>query len=171
MLNYNGMQNVETERKFLVNREKWLQLAKPAGINYIQGYLSIDADKVVRVRVAGDHGFLTVKGNSETISRPEFEYAIPAAEAREMLRLFTSTSVEKVRTRIPAGRLTWEVDEFLGENEGLVIAEIELETAEDQFERPGWIGGEVTGDERYYNAYLSKNPYRNWKKQKPPEGQ
>jgi adenylate cyclase len=156
------MKNVETERKFLVDKEKWSQLEKPAGISYIQGYLSIDEHKVVRVRVAGEKGFLTIKGRSETISRPEFEYPIPAAEAREMLRLFTSVQVEKIRTRIAAGDHVWEVDEFLGENEGLVVAEIELETADDLFEKPSWVGAEVTDDKRYYNAYLSLHPYKNW---------
>jgi CYTH domain-containing protein len=165
------MKNLETERKFLVDREKWSQLSKPAGVLYRQGYLSIDADKVVRVRVAGDRGYLTVKGKSETISRPEFEYAIPAGDALEMLDLFVPSGIIKTRTRIPAGKHTWEVDEFQGDNEGLVVAEIELEDADEIFEKPGWVGEEVTGDERYYNARLSIHPYRTWKKQKPPESQ
>ena len=157
------MNNIETERKFLVDKEKWSMLTKPAGTDYVQGYLSIDTDKVVRVRVADDVGFLTIKGKSETCSRPEFEYAIPVSDARDMLRLFTTVQVEKVRTRIPAVGHIWEIDEFSGANEGLIVAEIELESPEDEFEKPDWIGEEVTMDKRYYNAYLSMNPYRTWK--------
>ncbi|MEI6682838.1 MAG: CYTH domain-containing protein [Bacteroidota bacterium] len=157
------MNNVEIERKFLVNREKWSRLDKPPGIPYIQGYLSIDQDKVVRVRVAGDKGFLTIKGKSDTFARPEFEYSIPVSEAREMLSLFTTGQVEKLRTRVPAGNgLVWEVDEFQGANDGLIVAEIELENLDDPFEIPGWVGEEVTMDKRYYNAFLSLHPYNSW---------
>jgi adenylate cyclase len=158
------MQNIETERKFLVDREKWSRLEKPAGIDYVQGYLFIDAEKIVRVRVAGNKGFLTIKGKSKTYSHPEFEYEIPASEASEMLRLFTISQVKKVRTRIPAGTLVWEIDEFHGANEGLIVAEIEIENPGDFFEKPDWVGEEVTEDKRYYNAYLSENPYESWKK-------
>ena len=156
------MKNLEIERKFLVDKQKWSNLAKPAGTSYIQGYLSIDEEKIVRVRVAGEHGFLTIKGKSETFSHPEYEYAIPVDDAREMLRLFTSNLVEKIRTCIPAGQHVWEVDEFKNENEGLIVAEIELENPEDVFEIPEWLGEEVTYDKRYYNAYLSVNPYVKW---------
>jgi len=155
------MKNLEIERKYLVDHEEWLLTAKPPGISYIQGYLSIDDDKIIRVRVAGDKGFLTIKGKSETFSHPEFEYPIPADEARDLLRLFTTTLVEKVRFRIPAGKLVWEVDEFHGANEGLILAEIELNSEDDLFEKPAWVGDEVTADECYYNAYLSLNPYKN----------
>ncbi len=157
------MNHVEIERKFLVNKDLWALLDKPAGIPFIQGYLSIDQDKVVRVRVAGEKGFLTIKGKSDTFSRSEYEYGIPVTEAREMLRLFTTEQVEKVRTRIPAGNgLVWEVDEFLGVNSGLIVAEIELENQGDSFEIPGWVGEEVTMDKRYYNAFLSLHPYNSW---------
>lgn len=158
------MKNFEIERKYLVDHEKWLLTAKPAGISYLQGYLSIDEDKIIRVRVAGDKGFLTIKGKPATISHPEFEYPIPAEEARDILRLFTNRLVEKVRIRIQAGELVWEVDEFHGANEGLIMAEIELDSEDGLFEKPAWVGEEVTADERYYNAYLSQNPYKNWKK-------
>ncbi len=158
------MKNFEIERKYLVDHEMWLLTAKPPGISYIQGYLSIDEDKIVRVRVAGDKGFLTIKGKSETFSHPEFEYLIPTDEARDILLLFTTTMVEKVRFRIPAGKLVWEVDEFHGANEGLIMAEIELDREDDLFEKPAWVGEEVTADECYYNAYLSLNPFKNWKK-------
>ncbi|MCX6304253.1 MAG: CYTH domain-containing protein [Bacteroidetes bacterium] len=156
------MNNVETERKFLVDKEKWALLNKPAGTAYIQGYLSIDEEKVVRVRVAGDKGFLTIKGKSDTLSHPEYEYAIPVEDAGNLLRLFTSSRIEKTRTRIPAGNYVWEVDEFHGENEGLLMAEIELEKPEDIFEKPDWLGTEVTGDKRYYNSYLSLKPFGAW---------
>jgi adenylate cyclase len=156
------MKNLEIERKFLVDKEKWSLLAKPEGISYIQGYLSIDDDKVVRVRVAGDKGFLTIKGKSETVSHPEYEYPIPADDARVLIQLYTTTRIEKVRTQIPEGNHVWEVDEFHGDNEGLLMAEIELESVDDIFDRPDWVGKEVTGDKRYYNAWLSLNPFLTW---------
>jgi adenylate cyclase len=158
------MKNMEIERKFLVHKDNWLRLSKPAGILYIQGYLGIDDDKIIRVRVAGEQGFLTIKGRSETISHPEYEYSIPADDARELMRQYTKNQVEKVRTRIPAGNHVWEVDEFHGDNEGLLMAEIELESPDDVFEKPAWLGEEVTGDKRYYNACLSIHPYGRWKK-------
>ena len=156
------MKNIETECKFLVDQKKWSELVKPAGTSYIQGYLSIDDDKVVRVRVAGDKGYITIKGKSETFSHPEFEYAIPTEDAEELVRLYATSRVEKVRTLIPAGDHVWEVDEFQGENEGLLMAEIELESTGDIFEKPDWLGEEVTGDKRYYNAWLSLHPFQNW---------
>jgi len=157
------MKNTETERKFLVDRKKWLTMRKSSGIPYIQGYLSIDEDKVVRVRVAGEKGFLTIKGKSETFSRPEYEYVIPADEARELILLYAISRIEKVRTRIQMGKHVWEVDEFHGDNEGLLMAEIELEGPEELFDKPVWLGAEVTDDKRYFNAYLSVHPYKTWK--------
>jgi CYTH domain-containing protein len=157
------MKNLETERKFLVDKTKWLLQQKPEGTVYAQGYLVTDEKKAVRVRVAGNEGYLTIKGRSETISRPEYEYAIPGSEALDLLRLFAGPVVEKTRTRIPAGKHVWEVDEFHGSNEGLLLAEIELEDPEETFEKPGWLGEEVTGDPRYYNTFLSENPYGTWK--------
>jgi CYTH domain-containing protein len=156
------MKNTETERKFLVDRKKWLTMRKSSCIPYIQGYLSIDEDKVVRVRVAGEKGFLTIKGKSETFSRPEFEYVIPADEARELILLYAISRIEKVRTRIQMGKHVWEVDEFHGDNEGLLMAEIELEGPEELFDKPVWLGAEVTDDKRYFNAYLSVHPYKTW---------
>jgi CYTH domain-containing protein len=164
---FTGMHKLEIERKFLVDREKWNSLEKPAGMAYIQGYLSIDEDKVVRVRVAGNKGFLTIKGKSETFSHPEYEYGIPEEDARNLIREYAIATVEKVRTRIPAGKHTWEVDEFEGGNKGLLMAEIELENAEDDFEKPAWIGKEVTGDRRYYNASLSLHPFTIWHEKAP----
>jgi adenylate cyclase len=157
------MKKFEIERKFLVDKKKWSLLPKPDGIRYIQGYLSIDDDKVVRARVAGDKGYLTIKGKSETFSHPEYEYEIPVEDAIALIENYTATRIEKVRTRIPAGNHMWEVDEFLGDNQGLLMAEIELETPDEHFEKPAWLGMEVTADQRYYNAYLSLNPFLTWK--------
>ena len=157
---------MEIERKFLVQKDKWLSVSKPPGILYIQGYLSIDEAKVIRVRVAGEQGFLTIKGKSETFSHPEYEYSIPVDDARELINRFTTTQVEKVRIRIPAGKHVWEVDEFRGENKGLLMAEIELEHPDEVFEKPEWVGEEVTGDKRYYNSYLARYPYKGW--ENPP---
>ena len=162
--NIHGMKNMEIERKFLVHKDRWLTVSPPGGIRYVQGYLSIDEDKVIRVRVAGEQGFLTIKGKSETFSHPEYEYTIPVDDARELIRLFINNQVEKVRFHIQCGNHVWEVDEFLRENEGLLMAEIELDNPEEYFEKPVWLGEEVTDDMRYNNAYLSIHPYSHWKK-------
>jgi len=152
---------IEIERKFLVEGNQWKSLA--IGIYYRQGYLVRDPDTTVRVRIAGSSGFLTIKGRVDHLARPEFEYDIPIDEAREMLDLWCGQQViEKNRYRILYGHCIWEVDEFLGENAGLVIAEIELSSVEQGFDRPEWVGDEVSGDIRYYNSYLVKHPYRTW---------
>lgn len=156
------MNNFEIERKFLVNKNQWLSLHKPLGLLYIQGYLSIDMEKVVRVRVASNKGFLTIKGNSNTCSHPEYEYEIPVADALVLLEKYTKRKVVKHRYRIPHGNHIWEVDVFEEENAGLIIAEIELNDAEEIFELPEWVGEEVTTDQRYYNANLSVLPYTKW---------
>ena len=114
------------------------------------------------MRGAGDKGFLTIKGASATISHPEFEYSIPVEDAARLIILFSKTQVKKIRRKIPLGGHIWEVDEFLGENEGLLLAEIEINHPDEDFEKPGWLGTEVTGDARYYNAYLSVNPWLRW---------
>ncbi len=158
------MKNLEIERKFLIHKAAWDSLEKPVGVRYCQGYLGIDAEKIIRVRVAGDKGFLTIKGKSASFSHPEFEYAIPYDEALELIRKFTGRQVEKSRYRIPCGSHIFEVDEFYGMNEGLMIAEIELSSPEETFDKPDWLSTEVTGDERYYNAYLSLYPYTEWQK-------
>ena len=157
------MKNTETERKFLVRKEIWTTAKRPPAVYYRQGYLCIDPDKVIRARVAGSKGFLTIKGKSETLSHPEFEYEIPASEAEELIRLFTNNSIVKTRTKIPVGKHIWEVDEFMGDNDGLIIAEIELESQDEGFEKPDWVGEEVTSDRRYYNSSLSLFPFRSWK--------
>jgi len=152
---------LETERKFLMKDESWRGLAK--GKNYRQGYLNQSQTATVRVRTIGDAGFLTIKGPSENGSRLEFEYTIPVADALEMLeKLSASPIVEKLRHAIPYDGFIWEVDEFLGENKGLIFAEIELNHPEQQFSLPPWIGREVTDDPRFYNSNLARTPYSQW---------
>jgi len=156
---------LEIERKFLVDHNRWAELPKPAGKSYRQGYLNDEPEKTVRVRIAGDKGFITIKGPVVKTVRHEFEYEIPPAEAREILELFSSVQVEKVRYRILFNQKTWEVDVFGGENEGLILAEIELSQADELFAIPSWIDREVTDDPRYYNSQLASNPYKNWDKE------
>lgn len=154
----------EIERKFLVKNTRYKTLAE--GIHYHQGYIPTGNGATVRIRIAGKHGFLTLKTRTVGISREEFEYEIPIDDAKEMLQLLCAApTIEKYRYCIGAGNgLKWEVDEFRGENEGLVIAEIELPAEDTPFEKPDWIGEEVTGDHRYYNSSLCKCPYSQWKK-------
>lgn len=158
------VKNLEIERKFLVNKGVWNALEKPMGVRYLQGYLCIDSEKTIRVRLAGDCGFLTIKGRSDTFSHPEFEYSVPRDEAAELILKFTPHPVEKLRYRIPAGEHVFEVDEFHGKNGGLIIAEIELNSPDESFEKPSWLAEEVTAEERYYNANLSLHPYEEWSK-------
>ena len=151
----------EIERKFLVRSDAWRIGA--TGAPYRQGYLSLDKDRTVRLRVAGDAGFLTVKGRSAGAARAEYEYPIPREHADEMLdRLCLRPLIEKTRYRIPHGGLTWEVDEFAGENAGLVVAEVELDAEDQAIALPPWVGREVTGDPRYANASLVTRPFSSW---------
>jgi adenylate cyclase len=151
----------EIERKFLVKGDQWRALA--SATLFRQGYLSIDKERTVRIRVAGERGYLTIKGRSSGISRAEFEYEIPLADAEQMLdTLCIKPLIEKRRHRIVYGRHVWEVDEFLGDNQGLIVAEIELGHETENFERPEWIGVEVSNDARYFNSNLSRHPYSTW---------
>ena len=152
---------LEIERKFLVDTRKWNPTAE--GTRLVQAYLSIDPNPTVRIRIAGEKAFVTIKGRSETISRPEFEYEIPLKEAQEMMLLAISNPVEKIRYEIMHENFRWEVDVFSGKNEGLVIAELELESENQTFPRPDWLLTEVSGDRRYYNSYLSEHPFQEWK--------
>lgn len=155
----------EIEKKFLLAGDDWRELG--TGTPYCQGYLSSEQGKTVRIRIIDNRGILTIKGPSDGAARLEFEYDIPVTEAREMLEnLCQGPLIEKDRYKIEYGGFTWEVDEFKGENEGLMFAEIELEEEDQEFEKPPWIGREVTGDGRYYNANLVKNPYSRWKGEK-----
>lgn len=152
----------EIERKYLVTSKEWKELAK--GTSYRQGYLSTVKERTVRVRTINDKGFLTIKGITVGASRAEFEYEIPAAEANAMLNdLCEKPLIEKNRYKIDYAGLTWEVDEFFGDNDGLVVAEVELTSEDQKIELPGWVGEEVTSDPRYFNSNLTKNPFKNWK--------
>jgi CYTH domain-containing protein len=153
----------EIERKFLVVGEGWRGVAP--GVPYRQGYLGAGSDArcTVRVRIAGEEAFLTVKGPTARGARDEYEYPIPVADAGEMLaRLAAGGCVEKTRYRVPFGGHTWEVDEFAGENAPLVLAEVELDRIDAEVVLPPWVGPEVTGDPRYANAALARAPYARW---------
>ena len=156
---------IEIERKFLVTSAVYKTLAF-AKNEIAQGYLNSNPERTVRVRIKGEKGFLTIKGkgNSSGMSRFEWEKEIPVDEAKTLLDLCESGVISKMRFEVKIGQHIFEVDEFFGENRGLVIAEIELISETESFEKPSWIGKEVTNDERFYNAYLSQNPYTKWGK-------
>ncbi len=153
---------LEIERKFLVAGDFRPFAMKSTRIT--QGYLSSVPERTVRVRIMGEKGFITVKGigSGSGASRFEWEKEIPLAEAQELLKICEPGVVDKTRHLVPAGEHTFEVDEFHGDNEGLVVAEIELSAEDEAFARPEWLGEEVTGDLRYYNSMLMRNPFRNW---------
>ena len=153
---------LEIERKFLVDAEKWQQAVKPAGTHYRQGYLLNEHKRAIRIRVTDKQAFITIKGATTGISRKEFEYEIPVADGIELLDSFDVSEIEKIRYCLYFGNKLWEVDEFLGDNAGLLIAEIELHDENEIFTLPDWIVMEVSGDARYYNSNLSKNAYKNW---------
>ena len=154
---------IEIERKFLMNPEKWEQVEKPVGEFYRQGYLLTDPTKTIRVRQTSEQGFLTIKGISVGATRKEYEYEIPLEEAKELLDQFSVAELSKIRYKISIGNHVWEVDEFSGKNAGLIVAEIELTSEDEDFEIPDWIGREVTGAEKYYNSNLVTEPYEDWK--------
>ena len=157
---------IEIERKFLVSSDAWRPTQ--SGILYRQGYLCTDPQRTVRVRIGGGTAVLAIKGHGDGLARPEFEFPIPAADAEMLLeQCCLQPIVEKYRFRIPFAGLIWEVDEFLGVNCGLIIAEVELEQADQPVALPPWAGAEVTGDPRYYNAYLARHPYVGWPGQTP----
>ena len=152
----------EIERKFLVQGTQW---RNGTGTKIKQGYLNRDKARTVRVRVRADHAFLTVKGLTQGASRAEFEYEVPLADAEELLKLSDGPIIEKTRYVVVHEGSKWEVDEFEGDNSGLVVAEIELQSQDEQFSRPQWVGREVTDDNRYYNSSLASRPYRDWRQQ------
>jgi len=153
----------EIERKFLVDGDFKSEAFKETRIT--QGYLSSVPERTVRVRVKGEKGFITIKGiGDETgASRYEWEKEIPVDEVKELLKICEPGVIDKTRYLVKHGDHIYEVDEFYGDNEGLVIAEVELQSADESFEKPGWLGKEVTGDVRYYNSMLMKAPYKEWK--------
>jgi CYTH domain-containing protein len=153
---------IEIERKFLVIGDEWRSLTN--GILYRQGYIYTENKTTVRVRVAGNQGFITLKGMRKGNKRSEFEYPIPLLDAEEMLEtLCDRPLIEKKRHKLILENLIWEIDEFLGENEGLILAEVELTDENQSIELLSWIGKEVTQDGRYYNGSLVKYPYKEWK--------
>ncbi|MGR5143735.1 CYTH domain-containing protein [Photobacterium sp. DNB23_23_1] len=154
---------IEIERKFLVNANDFIQQAKTQ-LRITQGYLCSVPERTVRVRVKGNKGFLTVKGiGSESgASRFEWEKEIPIDEAQSLLKLCEPGVIDKTRYLVTYGKHTYEVDEFYGENQGLIVAEVELSSEDESFERPPWLAQEVTGQKRYYNSMLMKQPYTSW---------
>ena len=150
----------EIERKFLVT-DGWRQQVHHSVVCR-QGYLSTAPERTVRVRIMGDNAFLTIKGQTRGYSRHEFEYPIPVADAQELLQMAVHPLVEKIRHYVQYAGMLWEIDEFSGDNAGLVVAEIELEEEAQSFHSPPWLGQEVTEDKRYYNASLSRSPYSLW---------
>jgi adenylate cyclase len=153
----------EIERKFLTTSEAFKKEAF-AQNRIAQGYLSSVPERTVRVRIKGDKGFLTIKGasNETGLSRFEWEKEIPVEEAAALLKLCEKGVIDKTRFEVKIGNHIFEVDEFHGKNDGLIIAEVELKSETEAFEKPAWLGKEVTNDSRYYNSYLSKNPFINW---------
>jgi adenylate cyclase len=154
---------IEIERKFLVQSEEFKSISF-AKNEISQGYLNSDSERTVRVRIKGNQGYLTIKGkgNETGMSRLEWEMEIPVDEAKMLLNLCESGVISKMRYEVKFGNHVYEVDEFFGENKGLILAEIELQSEEEVFEKPDWLGEEVTNNDKYYNSYLSKNPFKNW---------
>lgn len=157
------MEHLEIERKFLVKSDEFKQKAT-SQTRIVQGFLNTDPDRTVRVRIRGDKGFLTVKGasNESGTTRFEWETEITAAEATNLIDLCEAGILEKIRFEVPFGNHLYEVDEFLSENKGLILAEVELNHEDERFEKPEWLGEEVTGQIQYYNSQLSKKPFREW---------
>ena len=149
----------EIERKFLVKEGSW---RNEKGTRYRQGYLSSVKERVVRVRTINDKGFLTIKGLTVGASRLEFEYEIPRQDADLLLDICEKPLIEKTRFKVEEEGFVWEIDEFLGENQGLIVAEVELEDENQDFPKPDWVLEEVTGDPRYFNSNLIKNPFKMW---------
>ena len=153
---------IEIEKKFLLTGTEWKKLAE--GTAYRQGYLSSVKERTVRARTIKDKGFLTIKGVSVGATRLEYEYEIPFGDANALLdELCEKPLIEKNRYKVEYKGFIWEIDEFFGENDGLIVAEIELESEDQDFDKPEWVGEEVTGDPRYFNSNLIKEPYLQWK--------
>lgn len=157
----------EIERKFLVRGDSWREVSK--GIEVRQGHLSTDIERVVRVRTAGEKGFLTIKGKGRGLVRPEYEYEIPLQDAAEILEhLCIGSIIEKTRYYVEYEGRTLEIDEFHGDNQGLVVAEVELEAEDEEIQRPDWLGDEISGDPRYLNVNLALRPFTKWAREDTP---
>ena len=149
----------EIERKFLVAEGSW---RNAEGTQYRQGYLNSVKERIVRVRTINDEGYLTIKGLTVGATRREFEYEIPRRDADLLLDMCEKPLIEKIRFKVEEGGFVWEIDEFYGENQGLIVAEVELESEDQDFPKPDWVLEEVTGDPRYFNSNLIRNPFRMW---------
>ena len=155
------MNNCEIERKFLVRGD--FKAAAVSSTRIRQAYINQAGERTVRIRIRDDKAYLTIKGPStDGVSRFEWETAIPVEDAEQLMELRVTAVIDKRRFLVPFGGHTWEVDEFYGENEGLTMAEVELSAPDEAFERPDWLGAEVTGDYHYYNSYISRHPYKEW---------
>ncbi len=152
---------IETERKFLLSGDGWKEGA--TAIHFKQAYVNEPGENTVRVRIEGERGVLTIKSKTKGISRQEYEYEIPLEDAEGLLKICRTPVVEKYRYKVKYAGHLWEIDEFVGTNAGLVMAEIELSSEDEYFEKPEWIGEEVTADKRYYNSHLARYPYSQWK--------
>jgi adenylate cyclase len=160
-LNRRAIMGKEIERKFLVKGDAWRALAD--GTSYRQGYLNSAKERTVRIRTINDRAFLTVKGLTVGATRTEYEYEIPLADCSAMLDVLAEKPIiEKKRYKIPFEGLTWEIDEFFGDNAGLIVAEVELQSEGQAFRKPEWVGEEVTSDARYFNSNLIRHPYTRW---------
>ncbi len=152
----------EIEKKYLINPKKWETALKPKGEFYRQGYLLAERGKTIRVRLTEKSGFLTIKGEMVGITTPEFEYPIPTVDAVELLNTLCTSELSKIRYKINFHGKLWEIDVFSGQNEGLIVAEIELESEDEAYDLPDFIAQEVTGEKQYYNASLSIHPFQEW---------
>lgn len=151
---------IEIERKFLVKKNSWTRPNE--GTLYIQGYLSSSPETTVRIRIAGKIGFITIKGKTTGFSREEFEYEIPVEDAEILLKKCKNTPIKKIRYKVLLNGTLWEIDEFLEENSGLLMAEVELPDEKASFFRPEWLGREVTDDKRYHNSHIAQHPFKTW---------
>lgn len=152
----------EIERKFLVQHDKWAKIDKPEGQVYRQGYLVAEPDKTIRVRQTSEKGFITIKGITTGATRTEYEYEIPIDDAKALLDQFAIAELSKIRYKIMYANKLWEIDEFLGDNAGLIVAEIELIAEDEIFSFPDWVDIEVTAEAKYYNSNLTVTPYNQW---------
>ncbi len=151
---------MEIERKFLVKKNSWTRPNE--GTLYIQGYLSSSPETTVRIRIAGKIGFITIKGKTTGFSREEFEYEIPVEDAEILLKKCKNAPIKKIRYKVLLNGTLWEIDEFLEENSGLLMAEVELPDEKASFFRPEWLGKEVTDDKRYHNSHIAQHPFKTW---------
>ena len=151
---------IEIERKFLVKKNSWT--GPNAATLYIQGYLSSSPETTVRIRIAGKIGFITIKGKTTGFSREEFEYEIPVEDAEILLKKCKNAPIKKIRYKVLLNGTLWEIDEFLEENSGLLMAEVELPDEKASFFRPDWLGKEVTEDKRYHNSHIAQHPFKTW---------